>query len=194
MSLRITFAQKKDQFFTISRCCYSVTKLYLDSMNPWIAELQASLSSPISLSLLKLTLIKSVMPSNHLTLCHPLLLLPSIFPSIRVFSRVSPLHHVDELLDLQLQHIQRIFRVISFRIDWFDLAVQGSLSSLLQHHSLKGHPRQCWWENSPANALDVRDVGSIPDLERSLKKSITTHSSVLAWRSNGQRSLASYSP
>ena len=83
---------------------------------------------------------KSVIPSNHLILCHPLLL-PSIFPSIRVFSNESALCiRLSKVLELQLQHqfFQRLFRVISYRVDWFDfLAVQGTLKSLLQHHSLK---------------------------------------------------------
>ena len=80
------------------------------------------------------------MPSNHLILCRPLLLLPSIFPSIRVFSRVSSLHLVAQGLELQLQHSpsNEYSGLISFRIDWFDLlAVQRILKSLLQHHSSK---------------------------------------------------------
>ena len=79
------------------------------------------------------------MPSNHLILCHPLLLLPSIFPSIRVFPNKSAfcIRWPNEL-QLQHQSFQRIFRLISFRTDWFDLlAVQGTLKSLLQHHSSK---------------------------------------------------------
>ena len=72
------------------------------------------------------------MPSNHLILCHPLPLLPSIFHSI------NSLHHVAKVLELQHQSFQRIFRLTFFTIDWFDLlAVQGTLKSLLQHHSSK---------------------------------------------------------
>ena len=80
---------------------------------PWTAARQSSLSITNSRCLLKLTPIKLVMPSNHLILCHPLLLLPSIFPSIRVFSRVSSLHQVAKVLEFQLQHqcFQWIFRV-----------------------------------------------------------------------------------
>ena len=81
-------------------CCSSVTKS--DSVTPWTAAHQASLSFTISQSLLKLMSIQSVMPSNHLILCHPLPLLPSIFPSIRVFSSVSSLHQVARVLELQL--------------------------------------------------------------------------------------------
>ena len=82
---------------------------------------------------------ESVRPFSHFILCHPLFLLPSIFPSIRVFSRVSSSHHVARVLELQLQHqsFQSTFSVISFRIGWFDLhAVQGT-KSLPQHHNSK---------------------------------------------------------
>ena len=80
---------------------------------PWTAAHQATLSITNSLSLLKLRSIESVMPSNHLILCHPLFLLPSIFPSVRVFSNVSSLHQVAKVLELQLQHqsFQWIFRI-----------------------------------------------------------------------------------
>ena len=92
-------------------------------------------------SLLKLMPIQYMMPSNHLILCRPLLLLPSIFPNISVFSQwVSSSHQVARVLELQLQNqsLQWIFRMISFRMDWFDLLVlQGTLKSLLQHHNLK---------------------------------------------------------
>ena len=108
---------------------------------PWNAALQASLSFTISRSLLKLMSIESVMPSNHLILCRPLLLLPSIFPIISVFSNESA-------LDLRwpkywsfsfsISPFNEFSRLISFRMDWLDLlAVQGTLKSLLQHHSLK---------------------------------------------------------
>ena len=112
-----------------------------NSATPWTAACRASLSITNSQSLPKLMPIESVMPSNHLILCRPLLLLPSIFPSIRVFSNelalcirwleywsfsfsISPSNEHSEL--------------ISFRMDWLDLlAVQGTLKSLLQHHSSK---------------------------------------------------------
>ena len=84
--------------------------------------------------------IESVMPSNHLILCCPLLLLPSIFSSIKdLFWWVSSLHQVATVLEPQLQHqsFQHYSELISFRIDWFDLAVQGTLKSLLHHHSSK---------------------------------------------------------
>ena len=107
---------------------------------PWTAARQASLSITISWSLLKLMSIESVMPSNHLILCRPLLLLASIFPSIRVFSSKSVLHIGWPKYQLQLQHqsFQWTFRTDFFRIDWFDLlAVQGTLKSLFQHNSSK---------------------------------------------------------
>ena len=89
--------------------------------------------------------IKSVMPSNHLILCHLLLLLPSIFPSIRVFSNDSALRiRWPKLWSFSFSSFNEYSELISFRIDWFDfLAVQGILKSLLQHHSLKALFPQC---------------------------------------------------
>ena len=108
---------------------------------PWTAACQASLSITNSQSLLKLMAIESVMPSNHLILCHPLLLLPSIFPSIRVFSNESVLRikwpkywSFSPNLSPSSEHEG----LISFRMDWLDLfAAQGTLKSLLHHHSSK---------------------------------------------------------
>ena len=92
-------------------------------------------------SLLKLISIRSMMPSNHLILCCPLLLLPSIFPSIRVFSKESPLHirwSKYWSFSLSISSSNEYSGLISFRIDWFDLLkVQQTLKSLLQHHSSK---------------------------------------------------------
>ena len=100
---------------------------------------QASLSITNSQSLLKLMSIKSVMPSNHLSLCHPLLLLPSIFPKIRVFSSESVLlirWPKYWSFSFNINPSKEFSGLISFRIDWFGfLAVQGTLKSLLQHHS-----------------------------------------------------------
>ena len=110
-------------------------------MTPWTAARQASLSISNSQSLLKLMFIKLVMPSNHLILCHPLLLLPSIFPSIRVFSNESVLHirwPKCWSFSFSINTSNEYSGLICFRIDWFDLlAVQGTLKSLLQHHSSK---------------------------------------------------------
>ena len=106
---------------------------------PWTAARQASLSITNSRSLLKLLSIKLVMPSNHLTLCHPLLLLPSIFPSTRVFSKESVLHiKWPKYWSFSVSPSSEYSGLISYRINWFDLlAVQGTLKSLLQHHSSK---------------------------------------------------------
>ena len=101
----------------------------------------------ISQSLLKPTSVELVMPSNHLILCRPLLLLPSIIPSIRVFSNELALHiRWSKLLVLQLQisPSNEYSGLISFRIDWLDLlAVQGTLKHLLQHHSSKASILWC---------------------------------------------------
>ena len=114
---------------------------------PWIAASQASLSITNSWSLLKLVSIKLVMPSNHLILGHPLLLLPSIFPSIRVISNESVLcirWPKYWSFSFSISPSNTYSGLISFRIDWFDLlTVQGTLKSLLQHHNLKAPILQC---------------------------------------------------
>ena len=110
-------------------------------MIPWTAARQNSLSFTFSQRLLKLMSVESMMPSNHLILCHPLLLLDSIFPSIRVFSNESVLHRrwpkywsFTFSISLSNEHSG----LISFRIDWFEpLTIQGTLKSFLQHHSSK---------------------------------------------------------
>ena len=108
---------------------------------PWTAACQASLSITNFRSLLRLMSIKLVMPSNHLILCHSLLLLPSIFPSIRVFSNESALWirwPKYWSFSFSISPSNEHSRLISFRMDWLDLlAVQGTLKSLLQHHSSK---------------------------------------------------------
>ena len=112
-----------------------------DSATPWTAACQASLSITNFQSLLKFMSIESVMSSNHLILCHPLLLLLSIFPSIRVFSNKSVLHirwPKYQSFSFNIRPSNEYSGLISFRMDWLDLlAVQGTLKSLLQHHSLK---------------------------------------------------------
>ena len=120
---------------------------------PWTAARQASLSITISQSLLKLTSIESVMPSNHPILCYPLLLLPSIFPSIRVFSNESVLcirWPKYWSFSFSISPSNEYLGLICFRIDWLDLlAVQGTLKSLLQHHSSKASILQLsLWSNS----------------------------------------------
>ena len=107
----------------------------------WTAGCQVSLFIIKSWSLLKLTCIELVMPFNHLILCDPLFLLPSVFPSIRVFSNESVLHirwPKYWSFSFSISSSSEYSRLISFRIDWLDLlAVQGTLKSLLQHHSSK---------------------------------------------------------
>src|SRR5574337_409208 len=114
---------------------------------PRIAAHQASLSITVSQSSLKLTSIESVMPSNHLILCHPLLLLSPIPPSIRVFSNESTLHMRWPKywsFSFSISPSSEHPGLISFRMDWLDLlAVQGTLKSLLQHHSSKASILQC---------------------------------------------------
>ena len=107
-------------------------------VTPWTAAQQASLSITSSWSLLRLMSIKMVMPSNHLILCHSLLL-PSIFPSIRVFLNESVLHiRWPKYCSFSSSPSNEYSALISFRIDWLDLlAVQETLKSLLQHHSSK---------------------------------------------------------
>ena len=132
-------------------------------VNPWITALQASLSITNSRSSLKLMSIESVMPSSHLILCCPFLLLPSIPPSIRVFSNESALHiswpkywSFSFYISLSNEHS----KLISFRMDWLDLlAVQGTLKSLLQHHSSKQ-------SNNKYNTYKKYQFSSVQSLSR----------------------------
>ena len=117
------------------------------SGTPWTATWQASLSFTICQSLLKLMSIELVMPSNHLILCRPLLLLPPIFPSIRVFSSELTLRIRSPKywsFSFSFTPSSEYSGLISFRMDWLDLlAVQGTLKSLLQHHSSKASILWC---------------------------------------------------
>ena len=123
-------------------------------VTPWTAVCQASLSFTISQSMLKLKSIESMMSSNHFILCHPLLLLTSIFPSIMVFSSELALPirwPKDWNFNVSISPSNEYSGLISFRVDWFGLlAVQGSLKSLLQHHNLK------------ASILYLTNTGDIP--------------------------------
>ena len=114
-------------------------------MTPWTAASQASLSITSSWSLFKLMSIQLVLSSNHLILCHPLLLPPSFFPSIRVFSNESVLHiRWPKYWSFKISPSNECLGLISFRVDWFDLlAVQGTLKSLLQHYSSKASIPRC---------------------------------------------------
>ena len=124
---------KSNQFSSVTQLCLFLT--------PWTAAYRASLSITNTQSSLKLMSIESVMPSNHLILWHPLFLLPSIFPSIRVFSNESALlirWPKYWSFSFSISPSNEHPGLISFSIDWLDLlAVQGTLKSLLQHHSSK---------------------------------------------------------
>ena len=115
--------------------------------DPWVTAHQASPSITNSRSLLKLIFIEPVMPSNHLFLCHPLFLPPSIFPSIRVFSNEAVIHIRWQKywsLSFSISPSNEYSGLISFTMDWLDLlAVQGTLKSLLQHHSSKASNLWC---------------------------------------------------
>ena len=142
------------QFSSVAQSC----------LTPWTAACQASLSITNSQSLLKLTSIESVMPSKHLILCCPLLLLPSVLASIRIFSTESILIRWPKYWSLRfsISPSNEYSGLISVRIDWFHLlAIQGTLKSLLQHHSSKAsilqrpaffmvqlsHPIHDYWKN-----------------------------------------------
>ena len=125
---------------SINYCCRcSAAKLCPALVTPWTAARQAPLTITNSRSLLKLMPIESVMPSNHLILCRPLLLLPSIFPTIRVFSNESALHirwPKYWSFSFSISPSNEYSGLISFRANWFDhLSVQETLKSLIQHHS-----------------------------------------------------------
>ena len=128
------------QFSSVAQSCPALCDPTDCSTTPWTAARQASLSVTNSRSLLKLMSIESVMPSNRLILCRPLLLLASIFPSIRVFSNESVLcirWPKDWSFSFSISPLNEYSGLISFRIDWFYLAVQETLKCLLQHHSSK---------------------------------------------------------
>ena len=134
-------------WFTLDIFCCSDGHMHV-FVTPWTAVRQASLSFTISRSLLKLMSIELLMPFSHLVLCHPLLLLPSIFPSIRVFSKESVLHirwpKYWSFFSFSISLANEFSGLISFRIDWFAfLAVQGTLKCLLQYHSSKASILQC---------------------------------------------------
>ena len=129
-------------------CCYSVTQSYPTFETPWIAARQASLSITIPWRLPKLMSVELVMMlSSHLILSHPLLFLPSIFPSIRIFSNEVALCMKWSKywsFSFSISPSNEYSGLIFFRIDWLDLlAVQGILKSLLQHHSSQASVLRC---------------------------------------------------
>ena len=136
---------------------------------PWAAARQASLSFTVCRSLLRLRTIEPVMPSNHLILCHHLLLLPSVFPSIRGFSSEWARHNLWPKywsFTFIIGPSNDYSGLISLRIDWFDLlAVQRTLNSLLQHHSLKASILHCappsLWSNSQLPKHKSKQIYSV---------------------------------
>ena len=125
-------------------CCYLVAKLCLTLCNPWTAARQASLSFTVSQSLPKLVSIDLVMPFNHLVLCCPLLLLPSIFPSIRVFSNESVLHirwskYWSFSFSFSINPSNEYSGLISFRIDWFDSLLSKGFSRVFSSTTVQEH-------------------------------------------------------
>ena len=145
---------------------------------PWTVAHQASLSFTVSRSLLKLKSIELVMPSNHLNLCHLFFLLPSTFPSIRVFSSKSALHiRWPKYWCFSISPFNEYSGLISFMFDWFDLfAIQGILESLLQYHNLKAsilwhsaflmvqqsHVYD-YWKNHSFDYTDLRQQSNVSD-------------------------------
>ena len=129
-----TFYHNKKEEYLSSLQLLSHVQLFT---TPWTAARQASLSITNSWSLLKFMSIELVMPSNHLILCHPLLLPPSIFPSIKVFLNESVHIRWPKYwrFSFSISPSNEYSGLISFRIDWFDLAVQGTVKSLLQYSS-----------------------------------------------------------
>jgi len=146
-SYTVFFFPFKNGYTTLPVCSVqSLSHVWL-FLTPWTTAHQASLSITNSLSLFRLMSIELMMPSKHLTLCGPLRLLPSIFPSIRVFSNESVLHiRWPKYWSFSFSNSpsNEYSGLISFRMDWLDLlAVQGTLKSLLQHHSSKASVLQC---------------------------------------------------
>ena len=154
--------------------CCSVTKSLF--VTPWTAACQLSLSFTISWSLLKFMFIELVMPSNHLILCLPLLLLPSTFPNIRIFSNKWALQNRwPKYWSFSFSISPEYSGLISFTTDWFDLlSVQGTLKSLPQHHSLQASILWCsvfftvqltsihdYWRNHSPDYTDLCQQGDV---------------------------------
>ena len=136
-----------DTFQSIQFSSFQLLRRVRLFATPWTTARQGSLSITNSLILPKLMFVEFVMPSNHFILCRPLLLLPSIFPSIRVFSNESALHirwQKHWSFSFSISPSNEHPGLISFRIDWLDLlAVQGTVKHLLQHHSSEASIRLC---------------------------------------------------
>ena len=143
LNLLLAIAKRETQVHQFSSVQW-VNRVWLFA-TPWTTACQVSLFITNSRSILKLMYTESVMPSSHLILCHPLLLLPSIFPSIRVFSNELVLRiRWPKYWSFSISSSNEYSGLISFRMDWLDLlAVQGTLRSLLQHYSSKASILQC---------------------------------------------------
>ena len=143
----VVFLQRELKFLLEASSVQFSHSVMSDSETSWTAAHQASLSIINSQSFLKFMSIESVMPTNHLILCHPLLFLPSIFSSIMVFSNESVLRirwPKYWSLSFSISPSNEYSGLISFRMDWFDLlAVQGTIKSLLQLHSSKASILWC---------------------------------------------------
>ena len=184
--MAVAFMERKDDLQQGASVQFSHSVMS-DSATPWTTACQAFLSITNSRSVLKLMSIESVMPSNHLILSLPLLLLPSVIPSIRVFSDESDLHirwPKYWCFSFNISPSNEYSWLISFRMNWLDLlAVKGFLKSLLQHHSSKASILRCWaffivqlshlyiWIWLPHFILGQEDP---------LEKEMATHFSILA--------------
>ena len=193
LSLFDYFQWKGTAYLIKQCCCCSVVQLCSTLLTPLTAALQVSLSFTISRGLLKLMSIESVMPSNHVVLCCPLLLLSSIFPSIRIsfnelVSHIRWPKHWS--FSFSICPSNEYSEFISFRMHWLDLLVaQGTLKSLFQHHSFKGSVLQCSVFLASLVTQMVKNLPTtwdtwVPSLswEDPLEEGRATHSSILAWR------------
>ena len=199
-----SFSNTAKQFFNVHFSSVQLLSHVQLFVTPWTAACQASLSITNSRSLLKFMSIESVMPSNHLIICCPLLLPPSIFSSIRVFSNESALRirwPKGWSFSFSISPSNEYSGLISFRMDWLDLlAVQGTLKSLLQHHSSKAsifrHPAFFIVQLSHPYVTTGKIIaltrqtfdGKVMSLlfnmlsRLIMEKAMATHSSTLAWK------------
>ena len=200
-----------EHFITLEKTPYTFSSIQLLShvqlfVTPWTAARQASLPVTNSQSLLKLTSIKSVMPSNHFIFCHPLLSCLQSFPASGSFPMSQFFASGGQYwsFSFSLSPSSEYSGLISFRIDWSDLlAVQGTLKSLLQHHSSKAAILQCSAflyikhpvKNPPANAGDVKRTRLDPWVGKiTWRRKWQPTPVFLPGRFHGKRSLMGYSP
>ena len=172
------------QFSSVAQLCLTATL--------WTASSQASLSITNSWSLLKFLSIESVMPSHHLILCRPLLLPPSIFPSIRVFSNESVLHirwSTYWSFSFSVSPSDEYSGLISFRMDWLDLfAVQGTLKSLLQYHISKSSILWCSAFFVKSLLMKVKEESEKVGLKSNIQKTnIMAFGLITSWQIDGEQ-------